>query len=152
MQQKAAVCMLNHPSQLKSLLSGCKLPDSDLLLTSNPDPDKPLTTASRSGFFPSLYCYKLSKVSLLSCLTLLLQSGKHEAGTVMEHLSFALLIKQLQIRSPLLLSQIKSIHYAGVWAAVIRFFLNEQLENASRECPRETEEAYLNIMILRQAR
>lgn len=43
-QQQTEVCMLNHPSQLKSLLLGSKLPDSDLLLTSYPNPDKPLTT------------------------------------------------------------------------------------------------------------
>lgn len=49
--QQAAVCMLNHPSQLKSLLPGSKLPDSDLLLTSNPAPDKPFTTTPQSAFF-----------------------------------------------------------------------------------------------------
>ena len=47
-QQQATVCMLNHPSQLKTLLSGSKLPDSDLLLTSNPNPDKLLTTTFQS--------------------------------------------------------------------------------------------------------
>lgn len=45
--------MLNHPSQLKSLLSGSKLPDSDLMLTSNPNPDKPLTTALQSALLLS---------------------------------------------------------------------------------------------------
>lgn len=49
-QQQAAVCMLNHPSQLKTLLSGSKLPDSDLLLTSNPNPDKLLTATFQSTF------------------------------------------------------------------------------------------------------
>lgn len=52
-QQQAAVCMLNHSSQLKSLLSGSKLPDSDLLLTSNPNPDKPLSTTFQSAFLHS---------------------------------------------------------------------------------------------------
>lgn len=53
-QQQAAVCMLNHSSQLKSLLLGSKLPDSDLLLTSNPD--KPLTSTFQSAvlLFPIL--------------------------------------------------------------------------------------------------
>lgn len=53
-QQQAAVCMLNHSSQLKSLLLGSKLPDSDLLLTSNPD--KPLTSTFQSAvlLFPNL--------------------------------------------------------------------------------------------------
>lgn len=41
--------MLSHPSQLKSLLLGSKLPNSDLLLTS----DKPLTTTLQSAFLLS---------------------------------------------------------------------------------------------------
>lgn len=48
-RQQAAVYMLNHSSQLKSLLSGSKLPDSDLLLTSNPNPDRTLSTTFQSG-------------------------------------------------------------------------------------------------------
>lgn len=52
-KQQTAVCMLNHPSQLKSLLSGSNLPDSDLLLTSNLNPDKPLTTTFQSAFLLS---------------------------------------------------------------------------------------------------
>lgn len=65
-KQQAAVRMLIHSSQLKSLLSGSKLPDSDLLLTSNPNPDKPLTTTSQSTFLRSSILQNQASVAFIS--------------------------------------------------------------------------------------
>lgn len=52
---QAAVCMLNRPSQLKTLFQGSKFFDSHLLLTSNPD--KRLATTFKSA------CAKWEKCS-----------------------------------------------------------------------------------------
>lgn len=63
----AAVCMLNHLSQLKTPLLGSKLSDSDLLLTSNPDKHLPTTFQSAFLLSPILQNEGLHHFSLLIC-------------------------------------------------------------------------------------
>lgn len=93
-QQQAAVCMLNHPSQLKTLLSGSKLPDCDLLLTSNPNPDKLLIATFQSRFlcYPVLQNEGSLAFFFLTHLLVLLNKGSGES-----HIKFKFIKRSLQL-------------------------------------------------------